>query len=311
MTTAPFPVDPVLTAITLSYRNRRLIADDVLPRIDPPFDKSLFNYHKFTIEDSFSIPDTKVGRSSAPNEVEFTAERVQAETQDFGLEDPIPQDDINQAPPGMNPQGHATQTLTDLIMLDRELRVANIVFNAATYPTGQKEVLAGANQWNDPTSDPIGKINDSLDVPLIRPNIGVIGRLAFSKLSTHPDIVSAVQANSGTKGIAQRQAIANLFELDEILVGEGFLNSAKKGQAPVFARVWGKDMALIWIDRLARGDNDRIAFGFTAQYGNRVAGQMPDPKIGLRGGVRVRVGEGVKEVTEATETGYFLENVAA
>ena len=34
MSKANFPVNPVLTAIAIAYRNRRMIADDVLPRTD-------------------------------------------------------------------------------------------------------------------------------------------------------------------------------------------------------------------------------------------------------------------------------------
>lgn len=36
---APFPVDPVLTGITLAHHNRRFIADQVMPRINPPLDQ--------------------------------------------------------------------------------------------------------------------------------------------------------------------------------------------------------------------------------------------------------------------------------
>ena len=38
---------------------------------------------------------------------------------------------------------------------------------------------------------------------------------------------------------------------------------------------------------------------------------MPEPKVGLRGGVRVRSGESVKEVVCAADLGYFFQNVAA
>jgi hypothetical protein len=38
---------------------------------------------------------------------------------------------------------------------------------------------------------------------------------------------------------------------------------------------------------------------------------MPEPKLGLRGGVRVRVGESVKELVIAKDLGYFFENAIA
>ena len=33
MSNAPFPIDPELTAIAIAYRNGRMIADEVLPRV--------------------------------------------------------------------------------------------------------------------------------------------------------------------------------------------------------------------------------------------------------------------------------------
>lgn len=311
MTDSPFPVDPVLTGITLAYRNRRFIADAVLPRIDPPFEKSQFKYQKLTKDESYTIPDTKVGRRSAPNEVGFTGTEISDTTEDYGLEDPIPIDDINQASQGFDVLAHATESLTELVALDREKRVADLVFAAAQYPTGNKETLSGTDQWSDAASKPIAKIQDALDTPVIRPNVMVIGRLAFTVLSRHADIVKSFHMTAGDTGIATRQHIASLFELDDVLVGESFYNTAKPGQTASLSRVWGKHAALLWIDPLARGSQNRISFGFTAQYGTRVAGSMPDSKIGLRGGVRVRVGEGIKEVVAANDVGYFLENVIA
>ncbi len=107
-----------------------------------------------------------------------------------------------------------------------------------------------------------------------------------------------------------RQALAQLFELEEVLVGEGWLNTAKKGQAATFARVWGKHCSLIYRDRLADA-NRGVTFGFTAEFGTRVAGSIPDPNIGLRGGQNVRVGESVKELVTANDLGYFVQNAVA
>lgn len=309
--TAPFPIDPVLTGITLAYRNQRYIADEVLPRT-APFAKQEFKYNKWDKAEGFTIPNTRVGRRGAPTEVEFSATEETASTEDYGLDDPIPQTDIDNARGSLDPVAHATEMLTDLILLDREKRVADIVFAAGTYPTGNKATLSGTSQWSDSTSDPIAAISDALDVPLIRPNVMVIGRSAWTVLRRHEKILQAVARIGGaTAGIAARQAVAELFELEDILVGESFVNTAKKGQTASFSRVWGKHCALLYRDRLAQGTDGRITFGWTAQYGTRISGQEPDSKIGLRGGTRVRVGESVKEVISAADLGYLFTNAVA
>ncbi|MFV9531212.1 hypothetical protein ACNUIM_32135 [Pseudomonas aeruginosa] len=70
MSNAPFPIDPELTAIAIAYRNGRMIADEVLPRV--PVGKQEFKYWKYDLAQGFTVPETLVGRKSKPNEVEFT-----------------------------------------------------------------------------------------------------------------------------------------------------------------------------------------------------------------------------------------------
>ena len=65
------------------------------------------------------------------------------------------------------------------------------------------------------------------------------------------------------------------------------------------------------ISREAADANGGITFGFTAQWGTRIAGAVPDNRIGLRGGQRVRVGESVKELIIAPDLGYFIQNAVA
>lgn len=309
MPNAPFPIQAELTAIAIGYRNSRLIADDVLPRI--PVGKQEFKYLEYNLADGFTVPDTKVGRKGKVNEVEFSATEKTDQTDDYGLEDPIPQSDIDNAPPNYDPVGRATEGTTDLILLDREIRTAGLVFNANTYGAGNKITLAGASQFSDfANSDPIGVIQAGLDTPLMRPNTLTIGRLAFSVLARHPKICKAIFGNNTDAGIVTRQQLAALFELEEVLVGEAFLNTAKKGQAVAMSRVWGKHIALTYRDKLV-STRQRMAFGYTAQWRGRLAGSWADKNIGLHGGTRVRVGESVKEKIVAPDLGYFIQDAVA
>jgi hypothetical protein len=302
----PFPIRPEYTAVAIAYRNRKLIGDLVLPRV--PVSSQEFRYLLHRLEDGFTIPDTKVGRKSSPNEVDFTASEQAGKTDEYGLDDVIPQRDIDNAPPNFDPMARATEFLTDLIMLDREKRVADLVFAAGTYPAANKATLVGADQFTDAASHPLKLIRDALDSVVMRPTIGVIGRQAFNVLCQHKDVVQAAFGSAQEAGVVPVTRIAELLELEALYVGEAWLNTAKKGQTKNLARVWGKHMAFVYRDTLA--DVSRgTTFGLTGQLGTRIAGSMPEPKVGLKGGQRVRVGEEVKELITAPDLGYFLQNV--
>ena len=106
-------------------------------------------------------------------------------------------------------------------------------------------------------------------------------------------------------------ALADLFEVDRVLVGRGYINSAKPGQAGTYARIWGKSAALLRINPLANVRGNDISFGMTAEFGTRVAGVIPEPKTGLRGAQRARAGESVKELITASDTGYLFSEAVA
>ncbi|MCG5260387.1 phage capsid protein [Cupriavidus gilardii] len=309
---SPFPQDTQLTAIAVIVRNQMMIADEVLPRT-APLGKEKFSYQSYPAEQQFTVPDTKVGRRSQVNEVEFSGKRVTDETEDHGLDHPLPISDINNAPANTNIEALTTEMLSGLIILDREVRTSRLVFNKDSY-AGNSEVVSATDRFDAAGSDPVEYLLDVLDRPIMRPNIAVIGQSEWRLLRTHPAVVKAVHGNNGDKGAATRQQVAELLEIEDILVGRARVNYAKPGKAAELRPCWRGGMALIYQDKAAAKvagvvDGSNVTFGFTAQYGTRVAGSKDDSTIGLRGGRRVRVGESVKEVICAPHLGFFLQDV--
>jgi hypothetical protein len=311
MSGQPFPIDPELTGIAISFQNAEMIADQVLPRLEPRLTKQQFKYMVFSFGQVITIPDTMVGRKSEPNTMEFGGTETPGMTLDYGQDSVIPIEDIQQAPAGYSPESFAVQQLTNIVQLDREKRVATKVFSAATYPVGNKEVLAGASQWSHADSKPISAITAALDAMVMRANIAVMGRAAWSALRQNPNVLRALNPSGVADGLADKRAVADLLELDDILVGSAWANGAKPGQAVARYRLWGKHCSLIRREKIVSSLGEVPTFGWTAQYGSKVAGKMDEPKIGLRGSVRVRSGESVAEVIGAPDLGYFFENAVA
>lgn len=323
MAQAPFVIQPRLTAIAMTYRNQALVADSLLPRV--AVDSPSFKYSKYTLADGFTIPDTRVGRKSGVNQIDWSATETSDFVVDYGLEDAIPNFDIMAAQAAMNVQGtmpidpeaRSAQLLEDLVQLDRENRVATLMTTLGTYPSANRTTLSGTSQWSDLTnSDPVQAILTALDVPVIRPNVLWMGQATWTKFRSHPKVTAAIFAMGGNAtgggSVVSREAVAALFELEEVVVGQSFLNSAKPGQTASLARTWGKHAGLIYRSPTLLSPINNVSFGFTAQWGDKIAGTiMNDMSIGLRGGVRVRVGESVKEVVCANDVAYFFQNAVA
>lgn len=312
----PFVPSPQYTAIALAYQNPELIADQVLPRT--PVTERSFKWDLYTKAEAFTVPNTLVGRKGSVNEIEFTATEQSASVADYGLGFVVPQDDIDSAAskPGLDPIGRHTEGTTNLVLLDREIRVANLVFAAGTYPTGSKVQLSGNDQWSaysQSASDPIEDILTAKEGMLMAPNTFVMGSQVLFYLERHPRIIAAVfplGGNAASGGIATLDQLERLFGM-RILVGRAYANSAKPGQAASLGRVWGKHAAMLRLGQFRGVQGTDISFGVTAEYNSRVAYTRPDPDIGLRGGTRGKVGETLKELITAADCGYFFQDVVA
>lgn len=316
----PFTVDPKLTAIAIGYRNpaSALIADDVMPYV--PVGAEKFGWTEYDLAEAFNVPDARVGRRGRVQQLEFGGAEKSDEVEDYGLESPIPYSDIEAAAEArsrristFDPEAHATMMLTDTIANIREVRVAGLVHNPASYDPARRVTLAGADQFSDyANSDPIGVIKTGIEGTLIfPPNTMAMGRAVWSKLSSHPKIVNAVKGNLTSEGIVTRQQFAELFSgegITKILVGDAWYNTARPGQAANLARAWGNHISLLHLNTVANPQGGGITFGFTARYGTKISGRIEDKDVGLQGGVRIRTGERVKELIVAKDVGYFIQN---
>lgn len=312
----PFTADPALTGIAIGFRNQaqQLIADEVMGRV--PVMAETFKWLEYPVNEAFTLPDSRVGRKGRVTRVEFSATENSASTDDYGFSSPIPNSDIAAAAAARaakqstyDPENHAAESLTNLLLLDREVRVAKVVQDAGNYLSGQRIVLSGGDRFSAySTSDPIAVINQMFDSTLVyRPNTIVMGQPVWSKLRSHPHIVNAVRGNLTDKGMVTREEFARLFEVQRVLVGESRVNLARPGQSLNLSRVWGKSIELLYIDPTARPEGG-VTWGFTAQFGQRISGRIADGDIGLEGGNEIRVGEKVKELVVAKAVGAQIDN---
>ena len=299
-----FPVDAEMTSIVVAYRNHTLIADDVLPRL-PPMTKKQYTYEEYDLADGFTLPWTKVGRLSYPEQVHFNSKEVERKCEDYGLEDVIPVDDIDNTPNGKSLMNRRVEFLTDLILLDREVRVAQMIQSPDTYLPSN--VFSPALPWTDPDADPIGDVSTAMGAMLFRPNTLTFGSALFDIFARHPKVVMACNRNDGAHGIARIRDIAELFRVDKVLVGEALVNIMRKSHDPELKLAWGKSLSLSYLDKLG-GPGGKPSFGFTAQYGTRVAGKKEDPRMGLRGGFYVRAGETVDEAISCKALGALIQH---
>jgi len=300
-----FPLDPVLTGIVIAYRDDSAIADQVLPRwtVGAPE----FKYTVYDIPKSYTVPETRVPRKAQPNVVGLTGTDASGRCEPHGLDAVIDNQDIRTLRHGSQLESQHAALLARLMVLAREQRAAKLVFNPDSYASGLAGDLAG-DKFDVPTSDPLGVLLAAKDKPLMTPNKMVIGHGAWSKLRRHKRLVQAIRGSESGEGAITPKELADLLELNQVLIGHSRANMARPGQAADLQRVWGDHIAMIYVDPQGLTPG-AFSFGGTAQYGSKLAGVMDDPRAGLEGSRIVRAGEYVCEHVVAPHAGVLIRNV--
>ena len=302
------PVGVQQTDLVAAYQNKKLIADQVMPIkvLDGP--ELAFKYYEHTKGDAFTAPETRVGRTSEPNIIHLSGEERTGACVAHGLQDVVPKEDIDQIKNKERFVNTHLEYLMNQVLLGREVRVAGIVQSPSNYGAGLSHTYEAAQGIGADGFDIVATILEYLEKPLARPNVIGMNAFVWSKLRTDPNILKAIYPNNNGGGVATREQIKALFEVDEILVGEARVNTTKNAQNPTLASCWGNNIWAHYSEPLSNL-KEGIAWGMTAQVGERYAAIVEDDKVGLKGAEVIKAGFYQTEVVVGKDAGFLLKNV--
>ena len=301
-------VDTILTNLSLKYLNEMFIADMVLPivKVNKRSDKFIV-YNK---ADSYKLVDSSVGPKAQPNEVDWAVGTDNYSVNDYALADYVPIESIDNADTPLQPRMDTNDFLNEWLMLDREVRVAKLIFATATYAAANKSDLAAA-KWGTDDDNPIKNIQDAVNGCFARANTLVFGHEAWEQFRILPEVLDAVKSSTRMQdaggGLAKHTEVAELFDVENVLVGRARYNSAKKGQAASFSRVWGSKVAALHVKK--NPGVRSITFGMSFQEMMKQTQSMFDPKRGAKGADYIKVGYNCDEKLVAKDLGFLLYNV--
>lgn len=132
-------------------------------------------------------------------------------------------------------------------------------------PSGSTQFL----QFNDGNSQPIEVIDAAKDyihqITGYMPNVGVFGSSVKRILRTHPDIADRIKYTQ--IGIADEQLLANLFELDRVVIARAIYNAGEEGAANDFQLIADRNSFWLGYIDLAAGLDSATAIANFAWTG--------------------------------------------
>lgn len=178
----------------------------------------------------------------------------------YALAHPIPDQTRKNADAALDQDRLATRLLTQQDLIKRELVFVNNFLQTSKWTTDTTGVSSGPSgaqvlQWNNANSTPLEDIAKAKQTIIqntgIEPMHLVIGYPVWVALKNHPEIIARVSGGATTAIPAKVQMalIAQLMELDEILVMKSIQNTAADGATDSNAFIGGKVALLGYVEK--------------------------------------------------------------
>jgi Phage major capsid protein E len=268
-------VNQLLTNISVAHYNQPsdYIADQVFPvlyhakqsDLVPKYDKGFF----FADEGNAMLraPGTKAVRTG------FKVSTDSFFCQNWAVGFPIPDElRANQDSPfDMDRDG--TLLVTELIRIRRERAWATDHMTTGIWSTD----TTVPTKWNDVTSDPLLDVTNAKRTvrQLIGrdPNVLVMGRIVWDRLKDNPEILDRIKGGSstGNPAVVNKTLVAQLFEVEKILVGEALYRSTAEGAAVTLTPIMDDDALLVYVP--PRASLLTPAAGYTFVWESMAAGR--------------------------------------
>lgn len=238
---------------------------------------------------------------------------------EHGQEEPVDDREARMYANYFNAEVIAARRAVRTVLENHEKRVADLIFNATTF-SGQTTAIATDWHNNATTATPVNDIEAAVQAAYgksgLWPNALVINRKTFRRLRMVDQIRDRISSNgagsSESAGLITVQQIAQVFDLDFVLVAGGTKNSANEGATAAATQIWSDDMAMVC--RVATSDDIRepcLARTFHwGEDGSQIGTQLESYRDETVRSDIVRARMDTDELLITSECGHLLTGVA-
>ncbi len=233
----------------LEANNNKMIATQLFPVFEA--NAQAGNFGRIPLESLLeeSKTDRQSGGSYGRGDYEF--EDVYYATKEQGWEEPVDDRDAKIYADYFDAELVAASRGRSKVLINQEKRVAEATFGNGSIST----TAAGTVFSSHSSATPVDKIETAVQAVWARtglwPNSLTLSYLLFRELRRCDQIIDRIQsAGAGDQTRARdvtAQQLAEVLDLDYILIAGGSRNTAKKGQTASVAQIWDKTKCMVGV----------------------------------------------------------------
>jgi len=287
-------IDKLLSEFAMGYRPVGFIADMIMPQVNVQKQSDL--YPVFDRGDRLRQQDTKRAPGTRAKRVVENVGSATYFANNYALSAAVLLEDKVNADPIMSSEivEGRTRLVLDHLLLDWEIRVAGLVTNTSN--VGSSSGVSSA--WNG-AGDPIGDLNAAIDNVRYsngrKPNLMVIGPKAMDSLRRDTTVRNIINGTNNGGGYPNANDIAQLFQIDKVLIGDAFQNTAEEGQGEALSAIWDDKVLVAYVP--PSPSFDEPSFGYSLRW---AAPGLPNMQV-------ERHPYDSRTKSEDVEAGYYQE----
>ena len=253
-------LDQPLNNVSVGYQNDDFYAEKLFPVV--PVMKQSGRYWVYGREKFRQYETIRHAGAEAREIAPWSLSNNPYFCDDHSLKDKI-SDEERANSDGIDLEINTTENLTNAILLDLEIRVANLILGGTVSNT----TLSGTSQWSDyVNSDPVAAVEAQKTTVKQAigqaPNTLAVSYPVFATLRQHPKIIDRFKYTQ--VGVLDRDALKAAFSVDNFWVMGAEYDTANEGQTPSLNFVWGKNAVLAHV--LPEPRRREVTLGYTFRW---------------------------------------------
>jgi hypothetical protein len=233
-------VNPLLTNISVAYKNDKLVADELFPTV--VVDKETGLYFVADKENLRAPADARRAEFGRANRVSNTLSQAAYALEEKSLETAISDRVLRQYDDPFNPKANATNLVTEKLALDKEKDLQTTLLGSGA------TTIATASAWATASTDIAGQIRTGRTQIQKRTgqkaNTLLIGAPALEGILKNTAFITQAQYTTFPDEETLKKLMARFFNVDRVIIAEAVENTAKEGQADSLDFIWS-DVAIL------------------------------------------------------------------
>lgn len=314
-------IDKALTNVSVQYMQdpAGFVAGQVFPMV--PLKKQSDRYFMYLREDWFrdEAQERAPGTESAGGDYEIDNTPTYF-CRKYAFHKDVTEEDRANSDDPLMPDEDAVQFVTDKLLLNKENKWAGTFFKEGVWAFDKTGGANGGSgdfvYWDDyanstPIEDMTKYATEQSEVTGKRPNVLVMGRKAYDALKNHPDFLDRVKYTQ--KGVVTTDLIAQMFDVERVLVANAIQNTNAKGQSASMSFILGNHVLLCYTTSAPAIKTATAGYTFVwtglmgaNAYGGRI-NRFAMPNLGI-GTERIECELAYDMKVVAADMGTFLKN---